>query len=82
MQKEPQETIIEEVSAIDAQPGFQMHGVDDMVIPSMEDELDTLQIVMVPLPEREAAPRNLTPQRLQASTASAEGARYAGFHNN
>ena len=47
MQEKAQETIIEEVSAIDAQPGFQMHGVDEMVIPAMEEELDTLQIVMV-----------------------------------
>jgi len=47
MEEKAQETIIEEVSAIDAQPGFQMHGVDEMVIPAMEEELDTLQIVMV-----------------------------------
>ena len=44
---EVEETPIEEVSAIVAQPGFQMHGVDQMVIPEKEEELDTLQIVMV-----------------------------------
>lgn len=41
------ETPIDDVPAISAQPGFQMHGVDEMVIPEMEEELDTLQIVMV-----------------------------------
>ena len=47
LQNETEEPIIEEVSAIVAQPGFQMHGVDEMVIPVMEEELDTVQIVMV-----------------------------------
>lgn len=38
---------VEEVPAISVQAGFQMHGVDEMIIPEMEEELDTLQIVMV-----------------------------------
>lgn len=45
--KEVVEEPIEEVSAITAQPGFQMHGVDESIIPSMEEELDTVQIIMV-----------------------------------
>lgn len=38
---------VEEVPALSAQPGFQMHGVDEMIIPEVEEELDTIQIVMV-----------------------------------
>lgn len=30
-----------------SQPGFQMHGVDEDIIQEIEDELDTIQIVMV-----------------------------------
>lgn len=41
------EVSVEEVPAISSQPGFQMHGVDSMVIPEQEEELDTVQIVMV-----------------------------------
>ena len=35
------------VSALSSQPGFQMHGVDEEVIPEVEELLDTIQIVMV-----------------------------------
>lgn len=38
---------VEEVSALNSQAGFQMHGVDEMIIPEVEEELDTIQIVMV-----------------------------------
>jgi len=38
---------VEDVPAISSQPGFQMHGVDEMIIPEVEEELDTIQIVMV-----------------------------------
>lgn len=37
----------EEVPAISAQPGFQMHGVDEATISEIEEELDTIEIVMV-----------------------------------
>lgn len=40
-------TAIEEVPAITSQPGFQMHGVDDTILPEIEEELDTVEIVMV-----------------------------------
>ena len=36
-----------ELPALSGQPGFQMHGVDEDVIPEIEEELDTIQIVMV-----------------------------------
>lgn len=36
-----------EEPALSSQPGFQMHGVDEEVIPEIEEELDTIQIVMV-----------------------------------
>lgn len=36
-----------EEPTLSSQPGFQMHGVDEEVIPEVEEELDTIQIVMV-----------------------------------
>ena len=33
--------------ALSSQPGFQMHGVDEEVIPEVEEELNTIEIVMV-----------------------------------
>lgn len=36
-----------EEPVLSSQPGFQMHGVDEEVIPEIEEELDTIQIVMV-----------------------------------
>lgn len=36
-----------EEPTLSSQPGFQMHGVDEEVIPEVEVELDTIQIVMV-----------------------------------
>ena len=36
-----------QASGLSSQPGFQMHGVDEEVIPEIEEELDNIQIVMV-----------------------------------
>lgn len=37
----------EETPTLSSQPGFQMHGIDEEVIPEIEEELDSIQIVMV-----------------------------------
>lgn len=41
------EAQVKEIPIISAQPGFQMHGVDETTIQEMEYELDALKIVMV-----------------------------------
>lgn len=37
----------EEAPVLSSQPGFQMHGIDEEVIPEVEEELNSIQIIMV-----------------------------------